>query len=291
MSKADKLLKRVEFYEKMASSQKPETSDLLNKASLFERLALYSDRKSFLTAIAQGRLPEDIQGTESNIRNAVMDLTRSIENFIATKAEKQTYLNNLPGVPQGMAQAAQAVKRANSLGAKFDAESLPTLLQAVRSLAFVGNLGDMNEDAKRAWLSDVFPKASQLMSLIDKQIKSLAQFQEEFGPTPNPREMQTFERHNIPSEVAGETIELDQTAPGGRGLPPINPADQEAVFRFAIEEGGLAPNPTKQRADGQIGPETRKALEAVKNYFAKLRPQSTRMTDQEAINAAKFQGR
>lgn len=53
MSKADKLLKRVEFYEKMASAQKPEAGDLLNKASLFERLALYSDGKSFLKAIAQ----------------------------------------------------------------------------------------------------------------------------------------------------------------------------------------------------------------------------------------------
>lgn len=53
MSKADKLLKRVEFYEKMASAQKPEAGDLLNKASLFERLALYSDRQSFLEALAQ----------------------------------------------------------------------------------------------------------------------------------------------------------------------------------------------------------------------------------------------
>ncbi len=65
MSKADQLLKRVEFYEKMASSsQKPETNELLNKASLFERLALYSDRKSFLEALAQetlmeGQTPQD----------------------------------------------------------------------------------------------------------------------------------------------------------------------------------------------------------------------------------------
>jgi hypothetical protein len=53
MSKTDTLLKRVEFYEKMASDQKPEAGDLLNKASLYERLALYSDSKSFLKAIAQ----------------------------------------------------------------------------------------------------------------------------------------------------------------------------------------------------------------------------------------------
>ncbi len=53
MSNADKLLKRVEFYEKMASAQKPEAGELLNKASLFERLALYSDSKSFLQALAQ----------------------------------------------------------------------------------------------------------------------------------------------------------------------------------------------------------------------------------------------
>src|SRR5260221_6889932 len=53
MSKADKLLKRIEFYDKMASAQKPETDALLKKASLFEKLALYSDRKSFLQAMAQ----------------------------------------------------------------------------------------------------------------------------------------------------------------------------------------------------------------------------------------------
>lgn len=53
MSNADKLLKRVEFYEKMASAQKSEAGDLLNKAALFERLALYSDSKSFLKALAQ----------------------------------------------------------------------------------------------------------------------------------------------------------------------------------------------------------------------------------------------
>src|SRR5574338_553332 len=115
MSKADKLLKRVEFYEKMASNTKPETSDLLNKASLFERLALYSDRKSFLSAIAQGA-PADVQQTEAEIRNVVSSLVNSIENWIATKSERQAYLpGNLPGLPQTMANAAETVKRANSL--------------------------------------------------------------------------------------------------------------------------------------------------------------------------------
>jgi hypothetical protein len=68
MSKADKLLKRVEFYEKMASAQKSEAGELLNKASLFERLALYSDRSSFLQALAQDAIMEGEQSPNPTLR-------------------------------------------------------------------------------------------------------------------------------------------------------------------------------------------------------------------------------
>lgn len=68
MSKADKLLKRIEFYEKMASAQKSEAGELLNKASLFERLALYSDRSLFLQALAQDAIMEGEQSPNPNLR-------------------------------------------------------------------------------------------------------------------------------------------------------------------------------------------------------------------------------
>ena len=68
MSKADKLLKRIEFYEKMASAQKSEAGELLNKASLFERLALYSDRASFLQALAQDAILEGEKPADPKLR-------------------------------------------------------------------------------------------------------------------------------------------------------------------------------------------------------------------------------
>jgi hypothetical protein len=119
MSKADKLLKRIEFYEKMASSQKPENEDLLKKASLYERLALYSDRKSFLSALAQTGGATDDWGRPAlpaNIREAVDSL---MKDLAATKPDSVQMQNRLMNFYQGMntdlGQLAQAVSEAANL--------------------------------------------------------------------------------------------------------------------------------------------------------------------------------
>lgn len=277
MSKADKLLKRVEFYEKMAQSQKPETNELLNKASLFERLALYSDRKSFLTAIAQSN-PGDIGQTENYIRNTVSSIVNSVQNWIGTHSERQAHLpNNLPGLPPALDAAYKVVLSFNSLGAKFDVTELPRLLQAAKSLAYVGNLGNMGDDAKKAWLSDVFPKVSQLMTQVQKQIDDLAAFKRDFGP-------------EAPSEVASETIELDDVKPTPaaqqRRYPAISTADQQAILKF-VQDENLGTLDAAKLNDGSLGPETRKGLELVKDYFQKTYPNNPRMSDAQAITAAK----
>ena len=72
-----------------------------------------------------------------------------------------------------------------------------------------------------------------------------------------------------------------------KGYPPIDKADQEAVFDFVVAERIGLPG----AVDGKLGKETRQALEAIKNYFAKAHPQNPRMTDKQAITAAKFKGR
>ena len=193
MSKADKLLKRVEFYEKMASAQKPEAGDLLNKAALFERLALYSDRQSFLQALAQ-------------------------ETLMEGETPKDPHM-----VPYS----------------------------------------DPDWEAQRA---------------------------KEFGspryiPRPVPVAPLT------PAEEAAKAMQgpADVTFKDDKltALPPINRQDQEAVYRFVTINGLGIPG----KIDGSLGKETRTALEAIKNYFAKVNPQNPRMTDQQAIQAAKFQGR
>ena len=197
MSKADQLLKRVEFYEKMASSsQKPETNELLNKASLFERLALYSDRKSFLEAIAQETLLEGQTPQDPHLRpyaDPDWEAARSQEFGNARFIPKPEPVKQL--TPQE--EAAQAMKGPADITFKPD------------------------------------PKKDQI-----------------------------------------------------RALPPINRNDQQALLRFVTEEGMAFVDPSKMN-DGLLGPETRKALEGVKNYFAQKFPQNPRMTDQQAITAAK----
>lgn len=194
MSKADKLLKRIEFYEKMASAQKPEAGDLLNKASLFERLALYSDSKSFLKAIAQ--------------REVLM------EGEKPSNPQQQPYSDP-----------------------------------------------DWEEVRNREFGSPTYiPKPEPIVPLTPQQ-----------------------EAQKAMQGAPDVTFSPDKI----RALPPIDRADQEAIYNFVTLQGLGIPG----RIDGVLGKDTRTALEAIKNYFAKQNPQNPRMTDQQAITAAKFKGR
>lgn len=118
----------------------------------------------------------------------------------------------------------------------------------------------------------------------------------EFGNVrtiPAPPPLESLPKPDEPGTGTGTRV--DQ--PAKPAMPSINPEDQKAVFQFAITQGELVPDPQKQIADGRLGNETRKALEGVKNYFAKHYPSydpkkgGQRMTDQQAIQAAKFKGR
>lgn len=236
MSKADKLLKRIDFYEKMASSQKPENDALLKKAELFERLALYSDRKSFLQAVAQAAPP----GLDRNTRQLLQEAQQIMQNA---------------GVD---ASAIGNLILFNKL------EQWGAAVKSIRDALMLGKISPLSDEYKR-------------LQTISTQIKSPEQ-SEAAGAMARPADVEF-----LPD--SGDQIRA--RAP----FPSIDKQDQQAVFNFAIQQGELVPDPAKQKADGSLGPETRKALEGVKNYFAKQNPQNPRMTDQQAIQAAKFKGR
>lgn len=236
MSKADKLLKRVEFYEKMASAQKPEAGDLLNKASLFERLALYSDSKSFLKALAQGADPN---------RNLIWKALQIMQEAGVDEATTQplasalTFTSGNPDI--------SAIKR------------------AIQTAILTGKLSPLAHG----------PQINELRNISSQLKAPLTPEQED--------DAMGGEKVNFPDDDPKDEIKARPPAPT---LPPINRNDQQALLRFVTEEGAAFVDPSKMN-DGLLGPETRKALEGVKNYFAKQFPQNPRMTDQQAITAAK----
>lgn len=235
MSKADQLLKRVEFYEKMASSssQKPETNELLDKVALFERLALYSDRKSFLEAVAQTRSDE-----ETN-RRLIWQALQIMQNAGVDEATTQ---------PLG-----QAVT--------FNKVDIAAIKKAIQDAILTGKMSPLSHGPEIQKLKDI---SSLLIStpISEEQLAGAITF---------------------PDDVSDKKLPLTPTK---QSFPPIKPEDQQALLQFVTEEGVAFVDPKKMN-DGLLGPETRKALEGVKNYFAKLYPQNPRMTDQQAITAAK----
>jgi len=130
MSKVDQLLKRAEFYEKVAS-QVPEANSLLNKATVFERLALYSDRKSFLQALGQ-QSPED----QENIQVARRAL--SLLQQLGIGQDKTTSLGNA------------------AVFGKVDVPAMRREIEHARLAGGISPLGHQNELNQLKQLSDSF---------------------------------------------------------------------------------------------------------------------------------------
>lgn len=277
MSKVDQLLKRAEYYEKVAS-EVPGADSLLNKAAVFERLALYSDRKSFLEALAQ------VPSGDGGVKAAVDALNAAIGNWINTSAEKQ---RDIPGEMRGLPPGVRGPSANMTQAAKypsFDINVLRQVYSAAAELAAVNkNLRNESDDVRGSWIRSVMPAAMKVMDAAKGQIDALEQFKKDFPVSPDAGQDTGTGTLTVP-EVTVEG------RPPAKGFPPIAKADQQALARFVMGEGLTFVDPAKMN-DGQLGPETRKALEAVKDYFAKQNPQNPRMTDQQAITAAKFQGR
>ena len=152
MSKADKLLKRVEFYEKMASSQKPENDDLLKKASLFEKLALYSDRKSFLSALGGGATSNwgAKQHSDAEIKGALQRVVDGSNQWREQYGNRLVDASGSPRTfPQNIAQDQYNVSQALRLPS-YDISTLNTIYKSLSNLAVLTNKG-FERDALVAW--------------------------------------------------------------------------------------------------------------------------------------------
>jgi hypothetical protein len=202
---------------------------LLKKASFFERLALYSDRKSYLQALAQ---ETPAPALDKNTRNLLLEAQQIMQNagLDASAIGNVTLFNKLD-------QWGAAAK-------------------SIRDALMLGKLSPLSDEYKR-------------LQTISTQLKAPAS-----PPT---------EAEQAMAGPADVTFKPDRIS----AFPPINKEDQKAVARFVMTEGLTFVDPNKM-GDGQLGPETRKALEAIKDYFAKANPQNPRMSDQQAIQAAKF---
>jgi hypothetical protein len=187
---------------------------LLKRATFFERMALYSDRKSFLRALAQVPVTIDkgtFAGTFGNdarqqLESVMQDLSAfrvdpSITNVVSTA------LNTLTGVDKdGLVRALQAA------AAKYP------------------------------------PQASGQLQNLQSLIAKLS------GPTGPTAEQQD-------DAAGGEHVTMP--ADHIKAFPPIDRDAQGALFRIVTIDGDGLPG----KVDGLLGPETKKAINALKKRY------------------------
>lgn len=208
---------------------------LLKRATFFERMALYSDRKAFLRALAQDAQWPAASTLPPGIAEGLNSL---IKDLAATKPESsQALQNQLLDFYQG---------------GKTD----------------MGQLAQLVGDAANTIPGDHTTQVQNALALAEK-IRGLVQ---------QPAQQQEQ------GEAAGGGSPMVMPTAHITGFTPISKEDQKAVFDFAGMQGQI---------DGQLGKETRSALNAVKDYFVRTQPQSypnrNSMSDQQAIAAAKWQ--
>jgi hypothetical protein len=145
---------------------------LLKQAELFERLALYGDRKAYLRALAQTP-PEESRDVYAALGNAANQLNSAVQQFISGPAEVQTDLpGRTKGLPTAMRASANVVRQVSEAG--VTAQSALSLYNAAKQLANLQNLGSVSEDAKNVWLNSVTAAATNVMDVYRKQWLPLA---------------------------------------------------------------------------------------------------------------------
>jgi hypothetical protein len=223
---------------------------LLKKATSYEKLALYSDRRSFLQAIAQAPLG---QGASVNRKLSLfekysqVDIQSQLHNLFTQAYEM---IEKAGGNPESVQAAFSFAKDPVSAGQALS----KAIMNVLPSITSLGN-------------ADVSNKLIHLTMQISNLINSA-----------NATQL---------AQPGAAQPAAESAAKPSSSFPTIDKATQQAIYDFVVSTGVG----TSGKIDGILGPNTRKAIEAVKGYFAKLHPQNQRMTDQQAIRAVKFQGR
>lgn len=270
---------------------------LLKKATFFERMALYSDRKFYLRSLAQAGGASDewtmpSGNTDAEIKNMLSRV------YMAADQWRQQYGQKLIDAPGGSVMgntfpSAIAGQMSNlkslSQSGTFNNE---TLTQIQRLLGQIAQFGDrsMDKDVRMAWYGSVVPAATEASTMIQNTLnkggtRPVAPKEDDSGPMYPGMGLKQMEGHAVPEQEAPTTKPT---------TIPISKADQAAVAAFytnLVQTGDAMPGVnTDKMNDGVLGKETRKALEAIKDHFARKNPRNARMSDQDAIRAAKLPG-
>lgn len=209
---------------------------LLKKATFFERMALYSDRKAFLQSLAQTGGASDTWPAAKSLPADVAEGINSVmKDLAATKPDSTALQNRLQSFYEGMntdmGQLAQALSEA--------ANTIP---------------GDHTTQVQNA------------LALADKVRQMVAQPQQ-------------------PGAAGDQTMYMP--ADKLTAYPPIDKGQQEALARFLMINGITFVDPKKLN-DGKLGPETRKGLNAFKQWYNAKATGKKITSDAEALQFVKF---
>jgi len=219
---------------------------LFKKAEVYERLALYGDRKSFLKALAQ---------TASN-PNAPTSYPGDVED---QQKRNDSQLTLALQQAQQLLEGAGQPNQATGTGALFPAKRDWAAIDREINRALMMGFG-LGKDAQKAQLAQLQGQIRQLRPSAPAQ------------PS-DPGETITFPQ---PGQ------KMDQI----KAYPPIDPKVQESVWNFAIRNGLIGPpNPISQIRDGQFGPGTKAAIKSIKDFMAQ-KENKPNATDAQAIARA-----
>lgn len=196
---------------------------LLKKATFFERMALYSDRKAFLQAIAQDSQAQQPDPNRQLIGQALQILQNAGVDEATTKPLADAVL--------------------------FNKVDLPAIQRAIQT----ATLTKMSPLSQQAQIDQLKQLSGQLKAPMTEAEQGMA------GPA-------------------------DYTAPAAHitGFRPIDKSKQDALGRIVTVEGLTFVDPKKMN-DGQLGPETRKALNAFKAWV-----RQPKMSDDQALDMAQM---
>lgn len=212
---------------------------LLKKATTFEKLALYGDRKAFLTVLSQDYRAE--VSLYKTLDAQVKQLSEAISNWISISGEHQPELPSLmKGLPTSLANWSQVIVAVARDG--VDAGNLKQVYNAARQLAAKSNWGGMGSDAQQAWVSNVFPLASQLIDTAGQALQNLPSGAPESSESPSIEKstVQSPVKNTPKRDLVGWTNQLVNTLNLFSGRATRMTEDQKAAALRQLNSTTLA---------------------------------------------------